>query len=329
MLEVYGNTGITAALHAMIGSGKVPHAIMFHEDDGGGAFPIVLNFLEELYGGNPRVQKLIHPDVHFIFPVAGEKNPVSVQFAAPFRELVLGNPYFFERELYSAIGIEGKQSNISVAEARGLLEKLALSAVEGGYRSVVVYLPEKMNAAAANALLKMVEEPPENTVFLMITHAPEKVLVTISSRCLNLRVQPLPEEAARRVHQESAAALQQYEDLFQDLLHAVVSKDLMAALEVGDALAEMKSREHQKAFCTAASEELRRIFLLQQKMDGLMDAPADRMDYLKSMASSLKPAFPRLALRSLQRARGLVERNVNQKILFTEMVTQIYTYGIR
>lgn len=326
MLEVFGNTGVVAALHSMAESGRIPHAILFHEDDGGGAFPIVLNFLEEVYGGSPRVQKLIHADIHFVFPVAGEKNPVSAQFAAPFRELLLENPYFFESELYSAIGIEGKQSAISVAEARSILDRLSLSAVEGGYRSVVVYLPEKMNAASANALLKMVEEPPENTLFLLITHAPEKVLVTIASRCLRLRVEPLSEEVNARVHASSAARNTALADSFHDLLAAVVAKDLLATLEVGDSLADLKDREQQKAFCAVASESLRKIFLLQQKMPQLAHADDD---FYAKMAASLRPAFPRLALGCLERARTLIERNVNQKILFTEMVTQIYSYGTR
>ena len=159
-MTVYGNTEVVAALHQMVASGHVPHALLLHEDDGGGAFPLCINFLEELYGGSPRVQKLIHPDIHFVFPVAGSDKPVSMQFLGKFRELALENPYFFENELYTAIGIEGKQGNISVNEARSILDRLSLSAVEGGYRTVLVYLPEKMNAQAANALLKMVEEPP-------------------------------------------------------------------------------------------------------------------------------------------------------------------------
>ena len=156
-MQVFGNTEIVSALSQMVESGHIPHAMLLHQDDGGGAFPLVINFLEQLYGGNPRVGKLIHPDIHFVFPVAGADKPVSLQYIAPFRELVLQNPYFYENELYSAIGIEGKQAGISVNEARSILDRLSLSAVEGGYRTVVLYLPEKMNVQAANALIKMVE----------------------------------------------------------------------------------------------------------------------------------------------------------------------------
>lgn len=323
-MTVYGNTEVVAALHLMVESGHVPHALLLHEDDGGGAFPLVINFLEELYGGSPRVQKLIHPDIHFVFPVAGSDKPVSLQFMGKFRELALENPYFFENELYTAIGIEGKQGNISVNEARSILDRLSLSAVEGGYRTVLVYLPEKMNAQAANALLKMVEEPPAKTLFVLITHAPEKVLVTISSRCLHMRVQPLSPEAEREVHARENASNQALTDLFHDLLEAIVSRDRLKALETGEAVAELKVREQQKSFCRLASEDLRRLFFLQ-KMPALARVPEGEEDFYKRMAGALKPTFPRRGMAALDRALLLIERNVNQKILFTDLVNQLYS----
>jgi DNA polymerase-3 subunit delta' len=298
--------------------------MLLHQEDGGGAFPIVLNFLEELYGGNPRVEKLIHPDIHFVFPVAGSDKPVSVQYIGAFRELLKENPYFYENELYAAIGIEGKQSNISVNEARSILECLSLSAVEGGYRTVVVYLPEKMNVQAANALLKMVEEPPEKTLFIFITQAPEKVLVTISSRCLHMRIQPLSLEAEAEVHAREAAGVAALQDLFHDILDAIVARDFLKALETGEAVSDLKVREQQKNFCKLASEDLRRVFLLQ-KMPQLARIPEGTEDYYARMARSLKPTFARRALAVMDRSLLLVERNVNQKILFTDMVNQLYT----
>ena len=323
-MTVYGNTEVVAALHQMVQSGHVPHALLLHEDDGGGAFPLAMNFLEELYGGSPRVQKLIHPDIHFVFPVAGSDKPVSLQFIAKFRELALENPYFFENELYTAIGIEGKQGMISVNEARSILDRLSLSAVEGGYRTVLVYLPEKMNAQAANALLKMVEEPPAKTLFLLITHAPEKVLITISSRCLHMRVQPLSPDAEREVHARENASNQVLTDLFHDLLEAIVARDRLKALETGEAVADLKVREQQKTFCRLASEDLRTLFFLQ-KMPALAHVPEGEEDFYKRMAGALKPTFPRKGMAALDRALLLVERNVNQKILFTDLVNQLYS----
>lgn len=323
-MRVFGNEEVVSALHRMVESGHIPHAMLLHQEDGGGAFPIVLNFLEELYGGNPRVEKLIHPDIHFVFPVAGSDKPVSVQYIGAFRELLKENPYFYENELYAAIGIEGKQSNISVNEARSILERLSLSAVEGGYRTVVVYLPEKMNVQAANALLKMVEEPPEKTLFIFITQAPEKVLVTISSRCLHMRIQPLSLEAEAEVHAREAAGVAALQDLFHDILDAIVARDFLKALETGEAVSDLKVREQQKNFCKLASEDLRRVFLLQ-KMPQLARIPEGTEDYYARMARSLKPTFARRALAVMDRSLLLVERNVNQKILFADMVNQLYT----
>ena len=322
-MKVYGNTELMTALSQMVESGHIPHAMLLHQDDGGGAFPLVIHFLEQLYGGNPRVDKLIHPDIHFVFPVAGADKPVSLQYLAPFRELVLQNPYFYENELYSAIGIEGKQAGISVNEARSILDRLSLSAVEGGYRAVVLYLPEKMNVQAANALLQMVEEPPRQTLFLFITQAPEKVLQTISSRCLHLRVQPLSPEAEAEVHAREAAGNSALQDLFHDLLDALVARDLLKALETADAVADLKVREQQKTFCRLASEDLRRLFLLQ-KAPSMARVPEGDTAYYQKMASALKPTFPRRALECLNRAQLLLERNVNQKILFTDLVNQLY-----
>ena len=152
----------------MVDSGKVPHAIMFHEDDGGGGVPIALAFLQYLFckdkaGGDScgacpscnKISKLIHPDVHFIYPV---NTGASTDFAAQWRELVLSNPVFTENDLREALGIEGKNAMIKVDEAKTVLDILSLYALERGYRALVMYLPEKMNKEAANRLLKAVEE---------------------------------------------------------------------------------------------------------------------------------------------------------------------------
>ena len=320
------NAPLAAALRQMAESGRIPHAMLFHQNDGGGAYPLILDFLDAVYGHNPRVKKLIHPDIHFIFPVAGpaKDKPVSEQFIRPWRELLLANPCFYENELYAAIGIEGKQGLISVNEARSILEKLSLSAVEGGYRTVVMYLPEKMNPQAANALLKMIEEPPEKTLFLLVTLQPEKVMTTIFSRCLFMRVRPFSREEDRAVHAEESAETTEMADLFHDLVDALVRKDLLGALETADAVADLGSREKQKRFCRVASDGLRNIFLLQQGLPELADLLGDEKPFYEEMAAKLRKNFSRQALAALDRALLLLERNVNQKILFTDLVNRLY-----
>lgn len=307
--QLQGNDDVRNALSGMIGSGKVPHAILFHEDDGGGAFPIAVAFLQMLFGENNRIPKFIHPDVHYVFPTAA--GSVSLQYMEQFRALAVSDPCFTETRLGEALGIEGRNSMIAVSEARHLLDVLSLSALEGGYRAVVIYLPEKMNQEAANRLLKMIEEPPQKTQFLLITHSPEKVLLTISSRCQRIRIRP----EGRQVSGGSANG-----ELLEQLMEALVSRKLSASLEAADMIAALPSREAAKLFCTDAAGTMRSIFLVQQGMEGLCDAGAD----VRRWASACRKSFPRQALEALGSAVTMIDRNVNIKIIMTNLVDRLF-----
>lgn len=319
--SLHANDKVRSSLMGMVDSGRVPHAIMFHENDGGGGILMCLGFLEYLMGGSPKVAKLIHPDVHFVFPVTGgslvpsSAKPTSLSYMAQWRELVLDNPFFTERALNEALGIEGKSAIIAVAEARNILDKLSFNSLEGGYQAVVIYLPEKMNQETANRLLKSIEEPPERTEFLLITHAPEKVLTTISSRCQNIRLVP---EAGASI---SEGALQGEEGrMLRDLLDALRAKDLFSALETGEEIAALPSRERMKQWCGAAAEGLRQIFLRQQGLDTLV---AEDDPYWNGQVAAFSKSFPRMALAAVDRSRMLIERNVNAKLVFTDLVNRM------
>lgn len=320
-----GNPRLAAALAGMVDSGRIPHAILFHEDDGGGGVGIAIAFLQYLYcqtrqagdscGECPscnKVSKLIHPDIHFIFPVTAGNT--ARNFIKEWRELVLGNPSFTEEDLNEALGISGKAVTIAVPQAKELLDTLSLSALEGGYRSVVIYLPEKMNAEAANRLLKIIEEPPHKTQFVMVTHAPEKVLQTIQSRCQRIRV--LPEKTKRKSLRED------YPALMSELMESLLSKDLLSALDAGDKIAALPSRDSVKAFCKFAADSLRNVFLLQQGLEILAPA-ATGLEV--NWASRCRKSFPREALALFSQANRMIDRNVNQKIVFADTVGKLFT----
>ena len=310
---------VLGTLAGMIDSGRIPHALIFSEPDGGAAFATALAFLQYLYcssrsGGDScgecpscnRISKLIHPDVHFIFPTTAPRTSLSL--INEFRALVQQNPHFKEAELYEALGMESKTALIAVAEAREVLSTLSLSALEGGYRSVVIYLPEKMNQEAANRLLKAIEEPEEKTQFILITHSPEKVLATIASRCLHIQMGG------------SVAAVEfQEPELLDRLMEALLAHDLISALGVGEELAALPSRENAKAFCKFAAESLRKVFLVQQGI-GLPDGVSEKE---RGWAARARKTFPRAALGCLDRASRLIERNVNMKIVFTDLVDRL------
>ena len=334
--DIQGNAPVVAALRSMVDAGRIPHAILFHEDDGGGAFPIVLAFLQYLYctdrnegasdscGLCPscnKVSKLIHPDIHFVYPVTTPKSSSessvspSLPYIQKWRELLLSNPSFHEEEFNEALGMEQKSTVITVAEASSILSRLSLSAMEGGYRSVVIYLPEKMNLPTANKLLKMIEEPPENTLFLLVTHSPEKVLTTIFSRCLLMRIVP---------DGRSAFVDPRFKEIFFDLMNAITAGDLSAALETVDTIVSLPSREKQKSFLKFAAEGMRNLFLCQQNLLSVASFPPEEEEFYRRTAAKCKRGFPRYALGVLDRSMMLLERNVSQKILFTDAICKLY-----
>lgn len=355
--DIIGNGDVKQALVRMVDNGRVPHAIMFYENDGCGAISIALAFLEYLMGSS-KVSRLMHPDVHFVFPVTkGSKvstdKPTSESYLEYWRELVKTNPYFLENGLNEALGVEGKSSLIAIAEARFIIEKLSFLPLEGGYRAIVVYLPEKMNADTANRLLKSIEEPPENTQFVFITHAPERVLTTISSRCQGIRILPLTKEEVAEVlmkdfgksEKEAVAAaavsggsvgqaldyLADNEDvgqeasLFAALMDAMLAKDLLSAQDVAEQLSALPSRENAKSFCRYASASLRKIFMLQQGLPQIAGLTAEESEAFALYASRCRKSFARNAAPELDKARMLIDRNINLKILFCDLVNRLYT----
>ena len=344
--DVIGNERVARTLAAMADSGRVAHAMLLYENEGCGALALALAYVQYLYCTNPsdgdscgkclsckQVEKLIHPDVHFVFPVnkgpkTSDDQPTSESYIKYWRVLAAADPYFTEADLQKAIGIESKNGLIAVAEARSIISKLSLTSVADGYKAVVFYHPEKMNQETANRLLKMVEEPPEKSIFLFITHAPEKVLQTIFSRCQSVRVLPLTKEEAELVRsrkpEEDKEEYNRFSDLFADLMNAIVSRNLMGALDCSEQMAALESREKQKAFCTFASECIRKIYMIQQNMPQIADVPEDEHEFYSKMAASCGKSFCHRSVTNIEKVVAMIDRNVSSKILFCDLVNRMF-----
>ena len=344
--DIIGNRTVAEAMVSMADSGRVAHAVLLYENEGSGALALALAYLQYLNCANPsggdscgqcpscrQMEKLIHPDVHFVFPVnkgpkTSDDKPTSESYVKYWRELALADPYFTEADLQKAIGIESKNGLIAVAEAKSIITKLSLSPVYDGYKAVIFYLPEKMNQETANRLLKMVEEPPQKTLFLFITHAPEKVLQTIFSRCQSIRVMPLTKEEQRLV-QERRPMVEDEEgnmflDLFSDLMNAIVAKDLMTALECGEAMAALDSREKQKAFCNFAASCIRKIFMLQQNLPQIADVGEEDYGFYADMAAKCPKEFCVKQIANIDKVVSMIDRNVSSKIVFCDLVNRMF-----
>ncbi len=214
--SIFGHTHIKNRLVEGVKAGRIPHAQLF----GGGVecrtLPMAVAYARYILCENRatsddacgvcptchRTSTFEHPDLHFIFPVNKSKSakstgrsdekPLADHFLHIWREFYAEKQGIFtENEWYEAIGIENQQGNINKEEANELLRKMSFKSFEGGYKVVVIYLPERMNDQAANTLLKLVEEPPPMTLFLFASETPDRIITTIRSRVQSIALPPI------------------------------------------------------------------------------------------------------------------------------------------
>lgn len=212
--DILGLTHIKSHLTTSAERGRIPHAQLFVGPNGSGTLPMAIAYAQyilcqnqegENTGGNQacniKFDHLAHPDLHFAYPVATndkvKKHPTSDRFAEEWRAFIKENPYGSIFDWYLSLGIEKKQGQIGVDEALDVVKKLALKSYEGGYKVMLIWMADKMNIAASNKLLKLIEEPPEKTIFLLITEHEEQLIQTIRSRCQVLHFPPLGEQVIK------------------------------------------------------------------------------------------------------------------------------------
>ena len=204
--DILGYDTIKGYLKASVEAGRIPHAQLFVASEGQGALPMAIAYATlVLSQNNPKTiaqcAQLAHPDLHFAFPTSTndkvKKDPVSSLFMDEWRTFIKEQPYGSLFDWLLFLGIEKKQAVIGVNEAKEITNKLALKSFEGGYKVMIIWMAEKMNVDSANKLLKLLEEPAEKTLFILIVEEEMALLDTIKSRCQILRFPPLSENAIR------------------------------------------------------------------------------------------------------------------------------------
>lgn len=201
-------------------NGRIPHAQLFVGPEGSGTLAMAIAYAQYILCGNKnsenkggnescnlKFKNLSHPDLHFAFPVATtdkiKKNPVSNHFMEEWRQLIKEQPYGNLFDWYRMLGIENKQGQIGVDEALNIVKALSLKSYEGGYKIMLIWMAERMNTSAANKLLKLIEEPPAKTVFILIAEDAGQILSTIRSRCQILNFPPLAEKVIAEALQKN------------------------------------------------------------------------------------------------------------------------------
>lgn len=212
--EILGQEHIKNHLTKSADFGRVPHAQLFVGSEGSGTLPMAIAYAQYLLCKNAngentegndacnlKFKNLSHPDLHFAFPVATndkiKSHPVSGHFMEEWRQLIDRQPYGNLFDWYRILGIDNKQGQIGVDEAQDIVKALSLKSYEGGYKIMLIWMAEKMNTSAANKLLKLIEEPPNKTIFILISEDEEQIINTIRSRCQVLHFPPLAEEVIK------------------------------------------------------------------------------------------------------------------------------------
>lgn len=209
---ILGLTHIKKHLSQSADAGRIPHAQLFIGAEGCGTLPMAIAYAQYILchtssektaadknACDLKCNGLSHPDMHFVFPVATsdkiKSHAISDSYISDFRTFIKEQPYGNLFDWYRLIDIEKKQGQIGVDEAQEIVKKLYLKAYEGGYKICIIWMADKMNTAASNKLLKLIEEPPAKTVFILVAEDEEQIIQTIRSRCQVLHFPPLAEEA--------------------------------------------------------------------------------------------------------------------------------------
>jgi len=212
--EVLGQEHIKNHLTQSVENGRVPHAQLFVGAEGCGTLPMAIAYAQYLLCGNTngentngneacnlKFNNISHPDLHFAFPVTtsekAKSHPVSSHYLEEWRQLIKEQPYGNLFDWYKLLGVDNKQGQIGVDEAQDIVKALALKSYEGGFKVMLIWMADKMNTACANKLLKLIEEPPNKTVFILITEDEEQIINTIRSRCQVLHFPPLAENVIK------------------------------------------------------------------------------------------------------------------------------------
>ena len=361
--DIPNQSAVKALLRQSVQRQHVAHAQLFRGKEGGAALALALAYAQFLNcearaadaadscGHCPactKIAKLAHPDLNFIMPVTTTKSvakdAVSSKFMAGWRAFVLDNPYQGLNDWMQHIGAENKQGNISKDEAVQILKLVSLKAFEARFKIVILWLPELMHPAAANAVLKLLEEPPPATIFLLVSHAPEQLLPTIISRVQPVVVRPfsenditdylhshykVPEAKARQVAQLAegnlgAALASRDANADHDYFEFFVKwMRLSYSLKAADILKQSEEfqklgRESQKEMLSYSLGLVRKVLLYGIDPKFVPHLPAGEQDFVTKFSKLVTPRNADLLTKELTDAHYHIERNANPRMVFVD-----------
>lgn len=338
--------------------GKIAHARLFCGPEGIGKLPLAIAYARYLSCQNPgeddacghcpncmKYNKLAHPDLHFVFPIIKikSKDTVSDDFLAEWRELISQTPYFNLNIWLKEMGAENQQAQIYVKESDEIIRKLNLKSSQGGYKIMIIWLPEKMNVECSNKLLKLLEEPPSQTIFLLVSEEPDMLLTTIQSRTQRFNLFGIEEkqiaqkltqqfgilekdaiDIAHRCEGNYLKALetihlneenQLFFELFVSLMRLSYQRKIREMKQWSETMASM-GRERQKQFLQYCQRMIRENFISNFHKPSITYLNEEERNFSSRFAPFVNERNVIGIMDELSEAQRHIEQNVNARMVF-------------
>ena len=345
--------------------GKIAHARLFCGNEGVGKLPLAIAYAQYLSCEHPtdndscgvcpncvKYNKLIHPDLHFVFPVIKKKNKdtISDDYLQEWREILNSSPYLNLNMWLKEMGAENQQAQIYVKESDEIIRKLNLKSSQGGYKVMIIWLPEKMNVECSNKLLKLLEEPPTQTIFILISEEPDMLLPTIQSRvqrfnihaidkekiaetlCLNYGLEPNDaKNIAHRCQGNFLKALetihlnednQFYFEEFVSLMRLAYQRKIREIKQWSDNIAAI-GRERQKNFLAYIQRMLRESFIYNFHTPDISYLSGEEQKFSSRFSPFINEGNVISIMEELSIAEQHIGQNVNAKMVFFDLALKM------
>jgi DNA polymerase-3 subunit delta' len=364
--DVIGQEELKRHLIQEVQNDKISHAQLFLGKSGFGSLPMALSFVQYIFCENKteqdscgvcpsckKVQDLQHPDLHFSFPVVQAIDKKSDAFLTDWREQIKNEPYFNLNNWIERIDKQGRAPIIGTEESQEIIKKLSLKSYEGGYKIMLIWMAETMNSTCSNKLLKILEEPPARTLFLLVCESQDKLLQTILSRTQIVKVPRLrideisgylrtnrnlnsnqADSIAARSEGDFIEALDilnesaegdENRDLFIQLMRVCYKKNVIDMMDWAEEASAL-SREKQKIFLRYALHMFRQSIVKNYTDDQLTKVSDEEAQFLKNFARFITGNNIMDFMETFNDAHYYVERNANAKLLFTNICFKVMRY---
>ena len=360
--DVVGQSDLKKKLLKEVKNQKISHAQMFHGDPGFGGLPLALAFAQYILCEDKQendscskcptcrqVQELQHPDLHFSFPTIQSISKISNGLLSEWRSQIQTSAYFSYFDWIKKIDPKEGKPIISVHESEEIHKKLRLKSYQGGYKILIMWLPETMNMECANKILKILEEPPKKTLFLLVAANGDALLDTIRSRCQLLQLQRIEKQVmedhlkkAFNIDQETCQSItsfsegnllraheiaqssdddEELKDAFIDMMRSSYKKNVIEMMNWSDSMAK-KGKARQKIFLTYTLHMLRQCIVKNYLGERLVHVSKEEAAFIDRFAPFISGTNIREFMSAFDEAYYQLERNANSKILFTLLCFQ-------